>query len=64
MSEAERFPCPCCSSPVLTEVGAYEICPVCNWEDDPVQSADPDFAGGANTMSLNAARAAWTTAQS
>jgi rubrerythrin len=34
----------------------YEICPVCGWEDDPVQRRDPDFAGGANTLSLNEAR--------
>jgi len=39
--------------------GTYEICPVCGWEDDPVQFRDPDRAGGANEMSLNEARAAW-----
>jgi hypothetical protein len=32
---------------------------VCGWEDDPVQRADPSFAGGANVLSLNEARAAW-----
>jgi hypothetical protein len=26
--------CPCCHSVTLTERGAFEICPVCNWEDD------------------------------
>ncbi|HEX2593247.1 MAG TPA: CPCC family cysteine-rich protein [Rhizomicrobium sp.] len=62
MSETERFPCRCCGSLVLAELGAYEICRVCDWEDDPVQSADPDFAGGANALSLNAARAAWAAA--
>ena len=51
--------CPCCGSSVLRERGAFEICPVCGWEDDPAQSADPDLEGGANDMSLNAARAAW-----
>ncbi|WP_244156975.1 CPCC family cysteine-rich protein [Kosakonia radicincitans] len=25
---------------------------LCKWEDDPVQSSDPGFAGGANTLSL------------
>ncbi len=31
---------------------AYEICPICRWEDDPVQLADPWFAGGANHSCL------------
>lgn len=34
----------------------YEICDECLWENDPVQLDDPDFAGGANEMSLNEAR--------
>lgn len=34
----------------------FEICPVCNWEDDDVQFNDPDFRGGANEESLNEAR--------
>jgi hypothetical protein len=32
------------------------ICPVCLWEDDPVQFHDHDYAGGANVESLNEAR--------
>ncbi|WP_233218372.1 CPCC family cysteine-rich protein [Kosakonia radicincitans] len=40
----------------ISELGNYEICPVCDWEDDPVQSSDPDFSGGANTLSLLEAR--------
>lgn len=51
--------CPCCESKVIGEPGAYEICEVCNWEDDPIQSADPTCAGGANRMSLVQARIAW-----
>jgi hypothetical protein len=43
----------------LRERGTYEICSVCNWEDDPAQSADPDLAGGANAESLHAARTNW-----
>lgn len=50
------FPCPCCGSRVLSEVGVFEICHVCHWEDDPTQEADPDFTGGANEMSLNECR--------
>ncbi|PZN34241.1 MAG: hypothetical protein DIU71_03085 [Proteobacteria bacterium] len=56
---AERLPCPCCGSRVLSEAGAYEICEACNWEDDPVQAADPRYAGGANEMSLDQARRRW-----
>jgi hypothetical protein len=41
-------------------MGEYEICEICGWEDDPVQSADPDYAGGANEESLNECRAKWT----
>lgn len=52
---ADRI-CPCCGQHYFTEKNAYEICPVCGWEDDPVQRRDPDFAGGANTLSLNEAR--------
>lgn len=54
-----NLPCPCCKSLVLEESGEYEICPVCGWEDDPVQRKDPDFAGGANELSLNEARKAF-----
>ena len=51
----ELFECPVCGSKVFEEKGGYEICPVCGWEDDPVQRRDPGFAGGANKMSLNEA---------
>ncbi|MBO1111681.1 CPCC family cysteine-rich protein [Bordetella petrii] len=53
------LPCPCCESLVLSQYGEYEICPICNWEDDPVQSADHDYSGGANALSLNQARQEW-----
>lgn len=51
--------CPCCYQHDLYESGGYEICPVCNWEDDPVQLKKPDLAGGANQMSLSEAREAF-----
>nr|WP_175560490.1 CPCC family cysteine-rich protein [Janthinobacterium lividum] len=53
------LPCPCCGAKTISEPGQYEICEVCNWEDDPVQCAEPDYAGGANHVSLNEARTAW-----
>jgi hypothetical protein len=39
----------------------FEICPLCDWQDDNVQNADPDYAGGANEMSLNEYRSLWET---
>ena len=29
---------------------------MCFWEDDPVLEEDPDYAGGANKLSLNESR--------
>ena len=57
-SEKKMYPCPCCGFLTLTEEppGTFEICPVCNWEDDAVQAANPMFEGGANSVSLNQAR--------
>lgn len=56
---ADRCPCPVCGHLTLSEPagsGSYDICPVCFWEDDPVQFSRPDQAGGANRVSLNEAR--------
>lgn len=47
--------CPVCKKHYFEQVGAYEICPVCGWEDDKIQRQDPDFVGGANKLSLNQA---------
>ena len=53
-----RYACPCCGYLTFFSVpnGTFEICPVCMWEDDNVQLDDPDYAGGANAISLNQAR--------
>lgn len=53
-----KFACRCCGFKTLDErpVGTYEICPVCFWEDDNVQTEDPDFEGGANEPSLRQAQ--------
>ncbi len=53
------LPCDCCGSQVIRERGAFEICPICGWEDDPAQARSPDLSGGANEMSLDEARAVW-----
>ncbi len=55
---AQRYACPCCGYLTLQSQppGSFELCPVCDWEDDSVQFADPDYEGGANRESLNVAR--------
>ena len=52
------YTCFCCGFKTLTEQppGSFEICPVCFWEDDPAQAANPSLAGGANKVSLSEAR--------
>ena len=54
-----KHTCKCCGFKTLEEepTGSYEICPVCFWEDDFVQSEDPDFEGGPNRPSLRQAQA-------
>ena len=45
--------CACCGYVTLPfDRGNCEACPICCWEDDPVQFADPTFEGGANEVSL------------
>jgi hypothetical protein len=60
---SKGFPCPCCNTrEAMSEQGGYEICETCGWEDDPLQSSEPGYEGGANTLSLNKARATWALA--
>ena len=59
MSSGEtRYKCPCCGCFTFGSEpqGNYDICPVCYWEDDPLQLIDEDFEGGANKVSLKQAR--------
>ena len=44
--------CICCELGCVDD-GGDDICTVCGWQDDDIQNDDPDFAGGANTLSLN-----------
>ncbi|MCO7262589.1 CPCC family cysteine-rich protein [Dickeya zeae] len=61
MKENKLYPCLCCGNRTIGDTGNYEICSVCGWEDDPVQSRDPDFSGGANPSSLNRSKQVWVT---
>ncbi len=51
--------CPCCMCRTLDERAAYEICPVCFWEDDGQDEHEADVVrGGPNGgLSLSTARA-------
>ncbi len=47
------YPCPACGFEVFeSPAGSYDICPVCDWEDDEVQLRFPAMRGGANKESL------------
>ena len=56
---SKLYVCPCCGEETIEELGDYEICKICDWEDDPSQSEDPNDDLGANTLSLNEAKAKW-----
>ena len=49
-----KYKCPCCGFYTFDERpnGNYDICKVCFWEDDPIQSVDERYEGGANRVSL------------
>ncbi len=49
-----RFPCPCCGYLVFDEPpGSYDLCPVCQWEDDALQlEYATTLSGGANGGTL------------
>ena len=50
--------CPCCGHRTLGELAAYEVCPICYWEDDGQSDEDADeVRGGPNgDLSLSQAR--------
>lgn len=51
-----KYQCPCCGFYTLDARKEYEVCPVCFWEDDPIQAKDEQYSGGANKVSLEQAR--------
>jgi hypothetical protein len=49
-----EYPCPSCGFYTISRdyFGTFDICPICDWEDDNVQLANPACGGGANQKSL------------
>ena len=55
MGRTVFYPCPCCKQSYFEKNGDFNICPVCNWENDKTQNEDSTFAGGANKECLKQA---------
>lgn len=53
MEDKIEIICPICGKTVFEKMNSFEICPVCKWENDAVQFCDPEYALGANGISLN-----------
>ena len=51
--ELDEF-CPCCKYNTFEKGDRlnYSICPICFWEDDTTSFENPEYAGGANRVSL------------
>jgi len=45
--------CPVCGQYEFERKDDFDVCEVCEWENDGVQLSDPDYEGGANYVSLN-----------
>lgn len=49
----KKLPCPVCGFLTFSDYyGSYNVCSLCDWEDDGVQLANPCSGGGANKVSL------------
>lgn len=59
----DKHLCPVCKKYEFSWMNSYEICPICDWQDDAYQEEYPDAKGCANNWSLNQARAAWKAKQ-
>ncbi|WP_279382500.1 CPCC family cysteine-rich protein [Acanthopleuribacter pedis] len=54
--EKTKKTCPCCGCLTLEKDSMFDVCPVCFWEDDPLQSENELYKGGANQVNLKIAR--------
>ncbi len=53
----KKLICPCCFSQTLSTRGRFEICEVCDWEDDGQDDADGDKVRGGPNGDLSLAKA-------
>ncbi|MGA7857783.1 MAG: CPCC family cysteine-rich protein [Terracidiphilus sp.] len=53
----KKHACPCCRFLTLDERGAYDICPVCFWEDDGQDDHDVNDVRGGPNYGLSLAQA-------
>ena len=51
--------CPVCAKYNFAQEDDYDVCPVCEWENDSLQLKDPSYWGGANDLSLNDYKKEW-----
>lgn len=56
-SAGVRYPCPCCGYPMLWERGSYEICRLCDWEDDGQDDPHAEEVWGGPNGSYSLAQA-------
>jgi len=45
--------CPVCGEYSFEFPDDYDICPICDWENDGLQRDKKDYWGGANVLSVN-----------
>ncbi len=57
-NDIKLFTCPSCGYPILSERDGYEICSICNWEDDGQdnETADEIWGGPNASLSLTESR--------
>ena len=57
-SKPQKHTCPVCGKYVFADINDFDICPICNWENDSYGEEYPDSDGG---ISLNEARRNWNS---
>lgn len=57
MKSTPAHRCPCCHCLTLSALSAFEICPVCFWEDDGQLNDDAQMVRGGPNGNLSLAQA-------
>ena len=56
----QRHTCPVCGKYEFEKRLSFDICEECGWQDDLLDEDDPDSISGANEMTLEEAREAYS----